>query len=439
LGRCLLRGGFQQMAPNGAKPFQSDLLPLTAVWATQEEMTTALWILIRPGCILTMLAVGWAVNVHVFMRFRIDYCSVLGLGKDEEVAPKRLIIMALWVGLAIGACRNWAVRMEPSPALLWRVLLAYSLAAVALLGWLPPAVLRHMRWRAPLARALRRCFWPAVGKEVPFIEVLVADGLTSCAKVFFDLALGTCVALQSTVGAVEPVTLLSGGVAYQQMLQHDSSLPGEVHVVSQASSLGKALEHCALSPTPFLFWAMPFVVRAIQCFVTSQNASDSCNQSLQRVNLAKYLTALPVVFFSYLYARAGPMLPGLGAEDFEAMWAIAAIINAVFSFIWDMVMDWGLMQPAPCEGMRWSFGLRPVLLFRGVCGFYHISIVLNLLGRTLWSLRWSPQATELLGSFFLGSLQQSAEVLRRCLWNALRVEWEVIRKGIHRSDKHFPV
>merc|ERR1712032_1539160 len=95
----------------------------------------------------------------------------------------------------------------------------------------------------------------------------------------------------------------------------------------------------------------------------------------------------------------------------------------------------GLGAPAARAVAEDAVGLRPVLLFRGIWGFYHIAIVCNLLGRTLWSLRWSPYATELLGSYFLTSFQQSAEVIRRCLWNLLRVEWEVIRRGVHRNDR----
>merc|ERR1740138_119940 len=106
-------------------------------------------------------------------------------------------------------------------------------------------------------------------------------------------------------------------------------------------------------------------------------------------------------------------------EDFEVLWALAALINSVFSFMWDMAMDWGILQATgpPCRSTY--FGLRPNLLFRGMWGFYHLAIILNLGGRPLWSLRWSTNATMFLGSFFLATFQQVAEVSRRCLWNLL--------------------
>jgi len=71
---------------------------------------------------------------------------------------------------------------------------------LALFSSLPSPLERHFRWRAPLARALRRCLWPDRSKEVPFVEVIVADGLTSLSRVFFDLALGSCVVVGSADG-----------------------------------------------------------------------------------------------------------------------------------------------------------------------------------------------------------------------------------------------
>jgi len=171
--------------------------------------------------------------------------------------------------------------------------------------------------------------------------------------------------------------------------------------------------------------------------VSSRNAPDALSRVLHRANLLKYLSALPIIAFALCYARADSLQVILGREDFEVLWAVAAVLNSAISFVWDLVMDWGLMQPAPWRSG--SFGLRPVLFYRGIWGFYHVAILCNLFGRTLWSLRWSPQATLVLGSFLLASLQQAAEVLRRGLWNVLRVEWECIRRSIPRTDKHFSV
>ena len=36
------------------------------------------------------------------------------------------------------------------------------------------------------------CIWPPDDRPTPFVEVLVADGLTSLSKVFYDLAILVC-------------------------------------------------------------------------------------------------------------------------------------------------------------------------------------------------------------------------------------------------------
>eukprot|EP00429_Kryptoperidinium_foliaceum_P000498 CAMPEP_0176010618 /NCGR_PEP_ID=MMETSP0120_2-20121206/4861_1 /TAXON_ID=160619 /ORGANISM="Kryptoperidinium foliaceum, Strain CCMP 1326" /LENGTH=427 /DNA_ID=CAMNT_0017343455 /DNA_START=56 /DNA_END=1335 /DNA_ORIENTATION=+ len=396
------------------------------------ETAEVFWTVLRPGYLIALFTAGWALNIVVFGRFRVDYCTVLGIAKDEVVSPYRLLILAATICVAMSSYRVILSAEAPPVVALWSILLGYAAMLCGLFVWLPPTVARHVPWRAPLARALWRCICPDGGREVPFVEVLVADGLTSMAKVFFDLSLGACVAVSSLD---HPFSTFSGGSFLDNMpAAQDIALGSNATsmVPAARSGLGAAMKQCRRQSVPFLFWALPFLIRARQCIVTSRHAPDTLSRDLQRVNLLKYLSALPVIFFSLCYAHSGSNMSWLifMPDDFEAMWALSAVINSIFSFMWDLVMDWGLLQPGDKQQSNW--GLRPVLLFRGVWGFYHICVVLNLVGRTLWSLRWSPQANLFLGTFFLASFQQVAEVLRRCLWNVLRVEWECIKKGVHR-------
>mmetsp|Transcript_47891 Transcript_47891/g.138541 ORF Transcript_47891/g.138541 Transcript_47891/m.138541 type:complete len:430 (+) Transcript_47891:140-1429(+) len=410
--------------------------------AVEDDGAQALWIIIRPGYLIALFLACWAVNVHIFGRFHVDYAAALCLAKEEHTSPQRLFFSALLIGVMLGLLRFVALSRTPSLLTLAGILLSYLIALSALFSWLPPPLERCFRWRTPLARALRRCLCPNRSKEVPFVEVIVADGLTSLSRVFFDLALGSCV----VVGSAEKLWSYSL-VGPQPSTSHrqPSLLSDAEHLVAQASAaqgvqhlrLGDALEQCQQSSLPFIAWASPFLIRAQQCIVSARHAPDSLSRVLHRVNLLKYLSTLPIIGFALCYVRADGFQLALGKEDFEALWALAAVLNSAFSFVWDLVMDWGLMQPAPWRSG--SFGLRPVLFYRGIWGFYHFAILCDLLGRTLWSLRWSPQATLLLGSCLLAGLQQAAEVLRRGLWSVLRVEWECIRRGIPRTDKHFHV
>jgi len=408
-------------------------------WTLDHDALEVIWTVFRPGYLVAIFVLGWAMNVAVFGQFKVDYCTVLGIAKDEVVSPGRLIVVALSLLMAFGACR-FALLDAPSVlAILWSMLAAYAIGLFGLFIHLPSALDQRFRWRIPIARALWRSVCPDTSREIPFVEVLVADGLTSLSKVFFDLAVCTCVASSSLLdNSPEPLSsqLLHGFEIYSGVaLNSTAAIAGARPVVGVKHTFwGEHLTECRRSAFPYFAWSIPFLLRARQCTIAARHAPDSLARDLQRVNFLKYLTALPVIAFAFCYVRAGEFSQMLEKEDFEFMWALAAVLNSMFSFLWDLVMDWGLLQPGAD-----TFGLRQVLLFKGVFGFYQVLILQNLIGRTLWSLRWSPQATLTLGAFLLGTFQQSAEVFRRCLWNLLRVEWECIKKGVHRVEKHFPV
>mmetsp|Transcript_50431 Transcript_50431/g.156341 ORF Transcript_50431/g.156341 Transcript_50431/m.156341 type:complete len:408 (+) Transcript_50431:61-1284(+) len=369
----------------------------------------ALWTVVRPGYLAALFLAGWSVDVLVLAHKRVDYAGALGLAKEELPAPAHLFSLALVSAVLLLGVHAAALE-GPSPRGVGAVLLLYAIVAWALVGRLPPLLARSAPpARAAFSRALRRCFWPAVGKEVPFAQVLVADGLTSLARAFFDITLSSCTAL--TAAGLMPGDVMS-----------IESVFG-AHGSGQGMLLGEALEQCGRSSTPYVAWALPFIIRAVQCVVSARNAPDALSRYLHLLNLAKYLSALPLMLFGYYRAQAQE---GRGAEDLEIFGAFAGIVNTVFSLLWDLAMDWGLLHPAhPLSG---RFGLRPVLLLcEGGC-FYYLCVTSDALARANWTLRWSPEAVRL-GGFWLSSAQQAIEVSRRCLWSLLRVEWQCVRAG----------
>jgi len=413
-----------------------------SLWTAEEQVTDFLKGILRPGLLLAFFVAGWALNVSVFVQWRIDYCHVLSINKDEAVNPRRLFAIAAVICILVSFWRFILMPQAPPVVTLWSVLLAYLLAFGSLFVWLPSPLARLVRWRMPLAKALRRCLLPDLSREIPFVEVLVADGLTSLAKVFFDLTVGVCVA-QSTSDLLSPLAnapILLALHSPHLPIPSTNGTSSTIHdaVPRESLRLSDAVKQCGRSPLPYLAWACPFLIRARQCLITASHAPDDLGRDLQRINFLKYLSALPIIIFALCYARSGFSVDWLifGAEEFEALWAVSAVVNSIFSFLWDLVMDWGLLQPGTT---RKHFGLRPVLLFAGLPGLYYFVIICNLLGRTLWSLRWSPQATVFLGTFCLTSLQQGAEVGRRCIWNVFRVEWECIKKNVHRKLDGFSV
>eukprot|EP00929_Paragymnodinium_shiwhaense_P081406 TRINITY_DN42583_c0_g1_i1.p1 TRINITY_DN42583_c0_g1~~TRINITY_DN42583_c0_g1_i1.p1 ORF type:complete len:424 (+),score=25.08 TRINITY_DN42583_c0_g1_i1:93-1364(+) len=392
------------------------------LWATEEELHKILWIILRPGSLITLFLAGWSLNVMVFVRYRIDYGVVLGLAKDELVRPTHLLTIAFVVLAFLHVVHVVALSSGPSTLVLQSILICYPIAVCALFAWLPKPLSRWFQWRRPLSRALYRCVFPE-DKEVPFVEVLVADGLTSLSKVFYDLTLGSCVVLQSDAWFFL-------GFSNRQLLFPHQLQEGTPSL--RPTLLADRMEQCGKSPVPFLVLAIPFLIRARQCLITSRHRSDALARRLDYVNLFKYMTALPVIFFALCHETLDPRGEAVGTAGFEVLWALAAILNSVCSFMWDLTMDWGFLNPASGKG---SMGLRPTLLFRDVSTVYYVVVVCNVFGRTMWSLRWSSAASSMLGSLTVATTQQVIEVTRRCLWNIIRVEWECVKKGVFRSDK----
>ena len=51
--------------------------------AFKEKSVQALWYVVRPGYMVALFLLGWAMNVSLFTRYHIDYAAVLGITKDE--------------------------------------------------------------------------------------------------------------------------------------------------------------------------------------------------------------------------------------------------------------------------------------------------------------------------------------------------------------------
>ena len=231
--------------------------------------------------------------------------------------------------------------------------------------------LNHFIW------LLKITFFP--GNSISFSEILTGDALTSLSKVLKDFG----------------VTLI---IVY-------SKFRGERAVENH--DVGMMLVAILAS--------LPFALRVRQCSVQFMGATEFWHKWPVFLNIMKYMTGFPPIWLTAA-SSFGYFHPSLPFAT-----AVAATINSTYSFLWDIIMDWGLFSIS----REFKVTRRPRLLLPVT--FHIIAAIVNLVLRFSWAAnRFEIFAT--LHPSHLILFIEVAEVFRRAMWNIFRIEWEIIVK-----------
>jgi hypothetical protein len=261
------------------------------------------------------------------------------------------------------------------------VLFFYSLIALFLLV---PG-LPGQEVRTSFYRLLKLVFFPL--NSITFPEVMLADAMTSLSKVLKDIGI-TLVAFYSQS-------------ANSNIVYHHEE--GMILVALLAS--------------------LPFWIRIRQCWVQFKGSDDFWVKLPVTLNLIKYATAFPPIWL----AAAASL--GYFHPDLPAITAAMAAVNSLYSYTWDIMMDWGLITLTrhgkfiPRQRM-----MMPVY-------WYILAAALNLVLRFSWAANRIPQLSNLHSSHLV-LMVELAEVSRRSMWNIFRVEWEVMSQQDRLSSKN---
>lgn len=143
------------------------------------------------------------------------------------------------------------------------------------------------------------------------------------------------------------------------------------------------------------------------------------------LNLIKYCTAFPPIWLAAAASLGyfNPLLPPLTA--------VFATINSGYSYVWDIVMDWGLLalyaqtqnsSSTMSPGKLDSPGFRPRTVFP--FALHLLVAVTNLVLRFSWAANRIAGLSSLPPTHLI-LLVEMAEVVRRAIWNIFRIEWEI--------------
>mmetsp|Transcript_3053 Transcript_3053/g.8776 ORF Transcript_3053/g.8776 Transcript_3053/m.8776 type:complete len:434 (-) Transcript_3053:118-1419(-) len=292
----------------------------------------------------------------------------------------------------------------------------------------------------PYIRTLRRVLWPSAEENVPFVEVFVADAMTSLSKVFADTGLVLAV-------------LVSRAVAFDVNNTQFLSKP-------TAQLVSTVVSGCL---PPFLA-CMPYIIRVRQLVVLRLWSEDGDERWQHAMNVIKYLFNFPTIWLAaWLATLPEAPAPPMAAYHEAGSWATMdggpgdvlvhgealrlSIMRAVLeeavvfcslsslflSFIWDVRMDWGLAQTATVR----QCCLRDTLLFRsqwiyysGICG----NLILRLANTYIGLTGHVPAFLSRIDAAFV---MEVLEILRRTLWCVFRIEWECIKRATKGEGRQF--
>mmetsp|Transcript_18333 Transcript_18333/g.27629 ORF Transcript_18333/g.27629 Transcript_18333/m.27629 type:complete len:476 (-) Transcript_18333:2780-4207(-) len=324
-----------------------------------------------------------------------------GNSADSEVTAGKLIIFSLSLLLLLHMSTVTWIDFIGGSAI-GAIFIFYLAVIVGILlplpstAWIRTACMTIFHRTFELINPRCFCLGSGIPRAIPFIDVFFADACCSLSKVFFDW-----------------------GMLWHLAWHYPEPVPMELHSII----------------IPSVAASLPYFIRARQCLVmyTIGAMKADAKKYQHMLNAIKYSTSLwPLVVSAYQKTITNEK----EKAALEAFLIVLLAINSTYSLLWDILMDWGMMQNTCAGGSNGGLTkshsscahsvLRPKLRFGAPTsiGILFIDIVL----RYSWVLRfWETDLFPNADIYILCT--QFLEAIRRSLWNLLRVEWEHIKQN----------
>ncbi|KAI9476391.1 MAG: EXS family-domain-containing protein [Benjaminiella poitrasii] len=371
---------------------------------------TILPVTFRPIVLFSIGILGWALNLLILTKCGIDAISILQIHQADKHVPlyKSIFFLSglLFISIFINLVLYWYHQSTS-------VALFPYLFALILLFW--PTKLLYRKERLRFLRMLKRIFSVNLFAPVFFSDIILADMMTSFSNVFGDLFIATCIIFT----------------------RHDVS-----YFIDSTHNL-----YYRDIMVPLLI-SIPYLIRLRQCIAEYMESKEKRHL----FNALKYVSSIPVVIFSAIHRKASIYITETGTvpknwllkeDTIFRIWILFVFINSMYSFWWDISMDWNLInvtvnsqqideqhqQKILLPPQKHSI---PIIHFRrqlyfSQTGWYIVAIFFDFLLRITWGFKLSSHIyiRKLDGSIFLMEL---LEVIRRWIWVMFRVENEWVKK-----------
>ena len=313
-------------------------------WSNSSNQWIVSLRLVRSPLLIILVLYLYGINLKVWIRNEINYISIFDHHPNGIPTPKYIFNVAgiltfitsvLIIGLTVASPFSVVLPIKIIPVVLWLILAAFLFNPLRIFQ-------RRVRFNFILV-CVHILLAPFV--FVYFSDFFLADQFNSTVAVFLDVQYFLCY-------------LVSG------------SWSGEEANTKICTSSGNGIRPI-ISFLPAL-WRL---LQCLRCYYDTRSVKHL-------VNAGKYFTTFPVIVFATIYATvhsAGEVVNGKIVWVI-VLWGVAALVHAVYTFLWDVCCDWGLWNIKNCG----IFQRR--LLYRYKVTYW-VAIVLDLMLRFLWTMK----------------------------------------------------
>ncbi|XP_010258335.1 PREDICTED: phosphate transporter PHO1 homolog 3 [Nelumbo nucifera] len=341
---------------------------------------------------IVLHVIMYAANIYFWRRYRVNYPFIFGFKQGTELGYREVFFISAVLGaLALGSVlSNLDMEMDPKTKdyKAFTELIPLGLIILILAITFCPFNILYRSSRYFLLQCVFHCLCAPLYK-VTLPDFFLADQITSQVQSIRSLEFYIC---------------YYGWGDYK----HRS------HTCKSSD---------VYNTFYFIVAVIPYWSRFLQCLRRLYEEKDI----MQGYNGLKYFSTIAAVSMRTAY----------GLDKGKGWWAMAWItssIAAISSTYWDIVVDWGLLQPNSKN--RW---LRDKLLIphRSV---YFGGMVLNVLLRFAWLQTVLNFKVSFLHREALIAIVASLEIIRRGIWNFFRLENEHLNNvGKYRAFKTVPL
>ncbi|KAG0252375.1 hypothetical protein BG011_007016 [Mortierella polycephala] len=341
------------------------------------------------GLFLTILFTClFGINMYTWSKSRINYKFIFEFDPRDNLDFQEYFELPIFfmLLLTLAVYLDFGSKMTAHVATMYWPLILVSIIAAIMFCPLPIAHFTARRWfLASIGRIIASGYY-----RVEFRDFFLADEMNSLAYSIEQFEFAIC--------------------AYAQ----------------QWSDLGNTCTTSRMWITPFVT-ALPAWFRFLQCL---RRYRDTLEWFPHLLNAGKYSASLINLFVYFSYRH-------YGGPHLKVAWIFMSLLTSVYTFSWDVYMDWGLFRFGKHGGGAHGHPFLRQELVYSRAWVYYVAIVLDFLGRFSWVVRLIPMDVNVhVLSFALAFF----EVLRRWQWNFFRLENEHLNNcGQFRAIKDIPL